>query len=79
MGRVQGETCGAGLVPTPLPFLHFLTVLVGMSLRGFVGMHPRLAFVTGRGVSVMRGLLMLAGLVLLSPLIVMLRGFAAVH
>jgi hypothetical protein len=68
---------GAGLVPTPFLLLHFLTV--GMCLRGFVGMHSRLALVTGGGVSVMSGLLMLAGLMLLGSLVVMLGGFTAMH
>ena len=50
-----------------------------MSLRGFVGMHSRLALVAGSGVSVVSGLLMLTSLVLLGSLVVMLRGFATVH
>jgi len=70
---------GAGLVPTPFLLLHFLTVLVGMRLRGFVGMHSRLALVTGSRVSVMSGLLMLAGLMLLGSLVMMLGGFTAMH
>jgi hypothetical protein len=70
---------GAGLVPTPFISSNFLTVLVGMRLRGLVGMHSRLALVTGSRVSVMSGLLMLAGLMLLGSLVVMLGGFTAMH
>jgi len=54
-------------------------VLVGMSLRRLIGMHSRLALVTGGSVSMVSGLLMLTGLVVLSGLVVMLGGFAAVH
>jgi len=77
--RFRENGYGAGLVPTPFLLLHFLTVLVGMRLRGFVCMHSRLALVTGSRVSVMSGLLMLAGPMLLGSLVVMLGGFTAMH
>jgi hypothetical protein len=70
---------GAGLVPTPFLLLRFLAVLVGMRLRGLIGMHSRLALVAVGSVSVVSGLLMLTSLVLLSGLVVMLGGFAAMH
>jgi hypothetical protein len=70
---------GAGLAPTPFLILRFLAVLVGMRLRGLIGMHSRLALVAGGSVSVVSGLLMLTSLVLLSGLVVMLGGFAAMH
>ena len=50
-----------------------------MRLRGFVGMHSRLALVAGSGVSVVSRLFMLTRLVLLSSLVVVFGGFAAVH
>ena len=66
-------------MPTPVYSLRLLTVLVGMGLRRFIGMHARLTLVARSGVSMVGGLLVLASLMLFSGLIVMLGGFAAMH
>ena len=64
---------------TPAYSLRLLTVLVGMGLRRFIGMHARSTFVARSGVSMVGGLLVLASLMLFSGLIVMLGGFTAMH
>jgi hypothetical protein len=69
---------GVGVSRPHFLLLGLFAVLIGVRLRGFVGMHSRLALVTCSGVSVVSGLLVLASLMLFGSLIMMLRGFAAV-